>query len=161
MLAVWMQWNRMIHHHDQFLCKNTNSHSFLPQYPRVLPIITPRFAISCSQQLMDALGLLAIEKDLHVQVCTDGYYIKQHFEFLSIMYVSMFWIPVLYKCIFFFLKLMSYEKNRWVSRGCFLLIRRWGIFFRHTSLRPRTSVRWWVNCTRSVRTIWTYTTRPG
>lgn len=37
------------------------------KYPRVLPIITPRFAISCSQQLMDALGLLAIEKDLHVQ----------------------------------------------------------------------------------------------
>lgn len=143
MLAVWMQWNRMIHHHDQFLYKNTNSHSFLPQYPRVLPIITPRFAISCSQQLMDALGLLAIEKDLPVQVCTDGYYIKQHFEFLSIMYVSIFWIPVLYKCIyFFFFKLMSYEKNRWVSRGCFLLIRRWGIFFRHTSLRPRTNVRW-------------------
>ncbi|XP_061189720.1 guanine deaminase-like [Saccostrea echinata] len=37
------------------------------KYARVLPIITPRFAISCSQQLMDALGLLAIEKDLHVQ----------------------------------------------------------------------------------------------
>lgn len=163
MLAVWMQWNRMIHHHDQFLYKNTNSHSFLPQYPRVLPIITPRFAISCSQQLMDALGLLAIEKDLPVQVCTDGYYIKQHFEFLSIMYVSMFWIPVLYKCIYFifFLNLWVMKKTVESVEGVFLLIRRWGIFFRHTSLRPRTSARWWVNCSRSVRTTWTYTTRLG
>ncbi|XP_048729352.1 guanine deaminase-like [Ostrea edulis] len=37
------------------------------KYSRVLPIITPRFALSCSQQLLDALGLLSIEMDLHVQ----------------------------------------------------------------------------------------------
>lgn len=129
MLAVWMQWNRMIHHHDQFLYKNTYSHSFLPQYPRVLPIITPRFAISCSQQLMDALGLLAIEKDLHVQVCTDGYYIKQHLEFLSIMYVLMFWIPVLYKCIyFFFLNLWVMKKTVESVEGVFFINKTLGDF---------------------------------
>lgn len=126
MLAVWMQWNRMIHHHDQFLYKNTNSHSFLPQYPRVLPIITPRFAISCSQQLMDALGLLAIEKDLHVQVCTDGYYIKQHLEFLSLMYVSKFWISLLYKCIHLKKKIKRVEKKTLSQSRVIYLIRRWG-----------------------------------
>lgn len=127
MLAVWMQWNRMIHHHDQFLCKNTNSHSFLPQYPRVLPIITPRFAISCSQQLMDALGLLAIEKDLHVQVCTDGYYIKQHLEFFfTNVCVKVLNFSIIQMYLFLKKKLKELKKKTLSQSRVIYLIRRWG-----------------------------------
>lgn len=35
--------------------------------PRVKPVITPRFALSCSMELMKQLGKIAREKDLHVQ----------------------------------------------------------------------------------------------
>ncbi|NXH98021.1 GUAD deaminase, partial [Pachycephala philippinensis] len=37
------------------------------QYPRVQPIITPRFGPSCSEDLLNALGDLAETHDLHVQ----------------------------------------------------------------------------------------------
>ncbi|NXE41389.1 GUAD deaminase, partial [Ptilorrhoa leucosticta] len=37
------------------------------QYPRVQPIITPRFGPSCTEDLLNALGNLAETHDLHVQ----------------------------------------------------------------------------------------------
>ncbi|NWX88099.1 GUAD deaminase, partial [Nothoprocta pentlandii] len=37
------------------------------QYPRVQPIVTPRFAPSCTEDLLQALGNLAQTHDLHVQ----------------------------------------------------------------------------------------------
>ncbi|XP_046792673.1 guanine deaminase isoform X1 [Gallus gallus] len=37
------------------------------QYPRVLPIVTPRFGPSCTEDLLRALGDLAQTHDLHVQ----------------------------------------------------------------------------------------------
>ncbi|XP_072007060.1 guanine deaminase [Engystomops pustulosus] len=37
------------------------------KYDRVKPIITPRFAISCSERLLNELGKLADENDLHIQ----------------------------------------------------------------------------------------------
>ncbi|XP_056379070.1 guanine deaminase isoform X2 [Hyla sarda] len=37
------------------------------KYDRVKPIITPRFAISCSERLLNELGKLANEHDLHIQ----------------------------------------------------------------------------------------------
>ena len=38
------------------------------QYPRVKPIVTPRFALSCSERLMSELGKIAKTHDLHIQV---------------------------------------------------------------------------------------------
>lgn len=38
------------------------------QCDRVKPIITPRFALSCSQDLMKGLGKLAQRYDLNIQV---------------------------------------------------------------------------------------------
>lgn len=35
--------------------------------PRVKPVITPRFALSCDMKLMKELGIIAREKNLHVQ----------------------------------------------------------------------------------------------
>uniref|UniRef100_H0YRD9 Guanine deaminase n=1 Tax=Taeniopygia guttata TaxID=59729 RepID=H0YRD9_TAEGU len=37
------------------------------KYPRVQPIVTPRFGPSCSEDLLNALGDLALTHDLHVQ----------------------------------------------------------------------------------------------
>ncbi|XP_021397191.2 guanine deaminase [Lonchura striata] len=37
------------------------------KYPRVQPIITPRFGPSCTEDLLNALGDLALAHDLHVQ----------------------------------------------------------------------------------------------
>ncbi|XP_075684210.1 guanine deaminase isoform X2 [Rhinoderma darwinii] len=37
------------------------------KYDRVKPIITPRFAISCSERLLNKLGKLAEKHDLHIQ----------------------------------------------------------------------------------------------
>lgn len=39
------------------------------QNDRVKPIITPRFALTCSKELMKGLGDLAKKYDVHVQVC--------------------------------------------------------------------------------------------
>ncbi|XP_037010938.2 guanine deaminase [Artibeus jamaicensis] len=36
-------------------------------YPRVKPIVTPRFALSCSERLMSELGKIAKTHDLHIQ----------------------------------------------------------------------------------------------
>ncbi|XP_004713873.1 guanine deaminase [Echinops telfairi] len=36
-------------------------------YPRVKPIVTPRFALSCSEALLSELGTIAKTQDLHVQ----------------------------------------------------------------------------------------------
>ncbi|KAM5332223.1 guanine deaminase [Glossophaga mutica] len=36
-------------------------------YPRVKPIVTPRFALSCSEKLMSELGKIAKTHDLHIQ----------------------------------------------------------------------------------------------
>ncbi|KFP70421.1 Guanine deaminase, partial [Acanthisitta chloris] len=36
-------------------------------YPRVQPVITPRFGPSCTEDLLSALGDLARDRDLHVQ----------------------------------------------------------------------------------------------
>lgn len=38
------------------------------QYPRVQPIVTPRFPLSCSETLLGELGNLAKARDLHIQV---------------------------------------------------------------------------------------------
>lgn len=38
------------------------------QYPRVKPIVTPRFALSCSETLMGELGSIAKNNGLHIQV---------------------------------------------------------------------------------------------
>ncbi|KAG8595760.1 hypothetical protein GDO81_001617 [Engystomops pustulosus] len=46
------------------------------KYDRVKPIITPRFAISCSERLLNELGKLADENDLHIQtVMAHGCYL--------------------------------------------------------------------------------------
>ncbi|XP_041082620.1 guanine deaminase-like [Polyodon spathula] len=37
------------------------------KYPQVKPIITPRFALSCSDKLLKELGLIAKNNDLHIQ----------------------------------------------------------------------------------------------
>ncbi|XP_043920323.1 guanine deaminase isoform X3 [Protopterus annectens] len=37
------------------------------QYSRVMPIITPRFALACTGSLLTSLGLLAEEQNLHIQ----------------------------------------------------------------------------------------------
>lgn len=37
------------------------------KYDRVKPIITPRFAISCSERLLNELGIFANDHDLHIQ----------------------------------------------------------------------------------------------
>ncbi|NXV74613.1 GUAD deaminase, partial [Atlantisia rogersi] len=47
--------------------KPQSSLSYYFQYPRVQPIITPRFGPSCSEDLLCALGDLAQARDLHVQ----------------------------------------------------------------------------------------------
>ncbi|NWR00048.1 GUAD deaminase, partial [Paradoxornis webbianus] len=44
-----------------------NSIFYYFQYPRVWPIITPRFGPSCTEDLLNALGNLAETHDLHVQ----------------------------------------------------------------------------------------------
>ena len=41
---------------------------FLYQNPLIQPVITPRFAISCSETLMQRLGEIAAEKNLAIQV---------------------------------------------------------------------------------------------
>ncbi|NXI28899.1 GUAD deaminase, partial [Sterrhoptilus dennistouni] len=46
---------------------NTNSVFYYFQYPRVQPIITPRFGPSCTEDLLNALGDLAETHNLHVQ----------------------------------------------------------------------------------------------
>ncbi|NWZ84392.1 GUAD deaminase, partial [Poecile atricapillus] len=46
---------------------NTNSIFYYFQYPRVQPIITPRFGPSCTEDLLNALGDLAQAHDLRVQ----------------------------------------------------------------------------------------------
>ncbi|NXG50574.1 GUAD deaminase, partial [Psilopogon haemacephalus] len=48
--------------------QETESMSFLYfQYPRVQPVVTPRFGPSCTEDLLCALGDLAQARDLHVQ----------------------------------------------------------------------------------------------
>uniref|UniRef100_A0A4W4FXG7 Guanine deaminase n=1 Tax=Electrophorus electricus TaxID=8005 RepID=A0A4W4FXG7_ELEEL len=37
------------------------------KYPRVKPVVTPRFAVSCSSSLLDALGEIARSSGLHIQ----------------------------------------------------------------------------------------------
>ncbi|XP_069481908.1 guanine deaminase-like isoform X2 [Ambystoma mexicanum] len=37
------------------------------KYPRVKPIITPRFALSCTEELMSELSKLAVSRDVHIQ----------------------------------------------------------------------------------------------
>ncbi|NXR40824.1 GUAD deaminase, partial [Zosterops hypoxanthus] len=46
---------------------NTNSVFYYFQYPRVQPIVTPRFGPSCTEDLLNALGDLAETHNLHVQ----------------------------------------------------------------------------------------------
>lgn len=38
------------------------------QYSRVKPIVTPRFALSCSETMLAELGNIAKTRDLHIQV---------------------------------------------------------------------------------------------
>jgi guanine deaminase len=42
------------------------------QCKRVQPIITPRFALCCSEALMTGLGELAKKYDVHIQVTPTG-----------------------------------------------------------------------------------------
>lgn len=46
-------------------------YNFLFQSPLIKPIITPRFALSCDLELLTALGKLARDSDVHVQVYVD------------------------------------------------------------------------------------------
>lgn len=39
----------------------------------VKPTITPRFALSCTKELMNKLGEIAHKNDLHIQVKTSTY----------------------------------------------------------------------------------------
>jgi hypothetical protein len=41
---------------------------FILKYPLVQPVITPRFAITCSMELMKKLGDLALQYDTNIQV---------------------------------------------------------------------------------------------
>jgi hypothetical protein len=45
----------------------------------ILPIITPRFALSCDMKLMERLGQLAARYDVHIQVI---YFIIQYIHIL-------------------------------------------------------------------------------
>lgn len=38
------------------------------QYANVKPVVTPRFAVSCSSSLLNTLGQIARNNDLHIQV---------------------------------------------------------------------------------------------
>lgn len=38
------------------------------QFAHVKPIVTPRFALSCSSALLSSLGEIAKKNDLHIQV---------------------------------------------------------------------------------------------
>lgn len=51
--------------------QSTNPVSYYFQYPRVQPIITPRFGPSCTEDLLNALGDLAQAHDLRVQVSSE------------------------------------------------------------------------------------------
>lgn len=51
---------------------NANPIFYYFQYPRVQPIITPRFGPSCTEDLLNALGDLAQSHDLHVQVSSQS-----------------------------------------------------------------------------------------
>lgn len=43
---------------------------FIEQYPLVKPVVTPRFAPSCTGDLLGQLGEIAKNNKLHIQVST-------------------------------------------------------------------------------------------
>lgn len=46
---------------------------FFGQYPLVKPVVTPRFALSCTGALLKQLGEIAKNNKLHIQVSTLWY----------------------------------------------------------------------------------------
>lgn len=60
-----------------------NLHIFLThffydfQYPRVKPIVTPRFTLSCTETLMSELGNIAKTHDLYIQVGVCLWFVRQ------------------------------------------------------------------------------------
>ena len=50
------------------LCHSPVSSVAFGQYPLVRPVVTPRFALSCTEALLGQLGAIAKNNNLHIQV---------------------------------------------------------------------------------------------
>ncbi|XP_076855136.1 guanine deaminase isoform X2 [Brachyhypopomus gauderio] len=70
---VCMDHNQMVPHYKEHLSESKDEtlrfiHELLQkEYPHVKPVVTPRFAVTCSSSLLQALGEIARNYDLHIQ----------------------------------------------------------------------------------------------